>query len=77
MENPIVTPPIFVRFSLFLTSIHSENLIYLAVMVWKFELLKDPIEGDPLNLEPQISVKQKSSLISSIPQTLQPVHLAV
>ena len=32
-ETPIVASPIFARFSLFLISTHSENLIHLAVTV--------------------------------------------
>ena len=69
-----MTLPIFVRFSLFLISTYSENLIHLAVTVLN---LDDPIEGDPPNLASPFSVAQKSFLISSIAQTLKKVRLAV
>ena len=48
--------PIFVTFSLFLISTHSQNLIHLAVAVKKFKILEDRIEGNPTNLAPLISV---------------------
>ena len=76
-ETPIAALPIFATLSLFLISTHSENLIHVAVTVEKFKTLEDPIEKDPLNLGPPISVAQKSSLISSIAQTLNTVRLAV
>ena len=39
--------PIFVRFSLFSLSTHSENWILLALTIYKFKILEDPIERDP------------------------------
>ena len=39
--------PIFVRFSLFLISSHSENLIHPALMVKKFKILAAQLEGNP------------------------------
>ena len=69
-----MTPLIFDRFSLFLISTRSENLIPKDL---KFKILEDPIEGDPLNQAPPFSVAQKSSLTSLIAQTLNSVRLAV
>ena len=69
-----MVPPIFVRFSLFLISTHSDNLIHLAPTVYEFKILDDPIKGDPLNLAPPIQVPHQSSLISSIAQTLNTVR---
>ena len=45
-ETPIVAPPIVVRFSLFLVSIHFENLIHLVAAFERIKILKDLIEGD-------------------------------
>ena len=42
-------------------SIHSENLIHLALMVQKFKFLEDPIKENPPNLAPPIAVAQKFS----------------
>ena len=36
------------RFSLFLISAHSENLIYLALVVKKFKILAAPFEETPI-----------------------------
>ena len=46
-ETPIVASLIFVRFRTFLISTHFENLIHLLLMVQNFQILDDPIEGDP------------------------------
>ena len=51
-----MVPPIFVKFSLFLISIRSENLNYLVGEVLKFKILEDPVELDPTNQAPPISV---------------------
>ena len=77
METPIVAPPIFDRFSLFLIFAYSENLTHLGVTVSKFKILEDSVEENPLNLAHPISVAQKSSRISSISQTLNTERLAV
>ena len=53
---PIMELPILLTFSLFLISTHCENLTYLVVAVLKFEILENPIEGEPLNLALPISV---------------------
>ena len=57
-ETPIMAPPIFVKFSLFLTSTHSENLIHITPTVHKFKNLKNPIDGNLSNLAPPMSVAQ-------------------
>ena len=56
-ETPILEPPISVRFSLFLISPHSENLIGPALMVYKFKLLAAPLKGEPPILIPPNFVK--------------------
>ena len=53
-ETPIVALLIFVNFSLFLISTHSENLIHLAATVKKFINLEDPIEGIPSTWHPRL-----------------------
>ena len=45
-ETPIVAPPIFVTFSLFLIFTHSKNLIHIDLTVEKCKILTNPIEGD-------------------------------
>ena len=52
MEIRIVASQIFVTFSSFLISTHSENLIHLAVTVYKFKILEDSIEEDPQHGSP-------------------------
>ena len=47
---------VFVRLSLFLISTHSKNLIHLVVAIQKFKIFGDPIEEDPPNVAPPISV---------------------
>ena len=44
--------PIFDRFSLFLISTHSANLIYQALTGKKFKIWEDPFERDPPNVAP-------------------------
>ena len=70
-EIPIVAPQIFVGFSLLLISTHSVNLVYLA------KNFGGPGSGGSPNVTPPITVAQKSSLISSIAQTLNAVRLAI
>ena len=45
---------VFVRFSLFLTSTHSKNLIHLALTISKLKILEDPFEADSPNWHPNI-----------------------
>ena len=75
--NPHRGTPIFVWFSLFLISTHSENLIHLALTVQKFKFLEVRIEEDSSNLAPRVPVTQNISLIFSIAQTLNAVRSAI
>ena len=42
-----MVPPIFVRFTLFLTSTYFKILIHAALTIEKFKILEGSIEGDP------------------------------
>ena len=75
-QTPIMVPPMFAGFSLFLISTHFENLIHLAVTVYMFKFWRTQLRGIP-NLAPPISVALYSYLISSIAQRLNTVRLAV
>ena len=46
-ETSIVAPPIFVRCSLFLISIHCKNLVHLAVTVLSSKLWRTRLRGSP------------------------------
>ena len=53
--NLLFLEPIsFVWISLFLITTHFENLIYLALMVWKFKILIAPFKGNSPLWYPQI-----------------------
>ena len=56
-----VPSPIFVKFSLFLISTHSENLIHLTLMVLKFKILEDPVEEDSLTWHPRFQSHKSPS----------------
>ena len=49
-----MVPPIFLRFTLFLISTHSENLINSALILQKFKILEAPFEENlPFSYTPK------------------------
>ena len=63
--KPNCVSPIFVKFSLFLISTHSENLIHLAPMIQNFKILDDPFKGESPIMASPISGGILSSQLSS------------
>ena len=53
LKNPILEPPMFFMFSLFLISTHSENLIHLALTVLKVQTFGSHLSGEtPILIPP-------------------------